>query len=80
MALIFAPRKPRKCPRCGAAPVASILFGMPNMTPELKQKITEGKIILGGCCMEVSAPMWQCAACKTDIFHERDRMNLDKNG
>lgn len=80
MTLVYASRKPRKCPRCGAASVASIMFGMPVMAPELEQKIEEGRIVLGGCCMEALSPMWRCTACKTDIYHERDRLNQDNNG
>jgi len=32
-------RKPAKCPSCGAAPVASILYGLPAFDDNLEQAI-----------------------------------------
>jgi len=75
----FASRKPRKCPVCGATPVASILWGMPNMTPELEEKLAKGTWTLGGCCIDIPSAMWRCNACGTDIYHERDRLLMENH-
>jgi hypothetical protein len=76
----FASRKPGKCPTCGEKPVASILWGMPNMTPELEAKLIKGTWTLGGCCVVIPSAMWRCNACGADIYHERDRSQLETNG
>lgn len=41
-------RKPRKCPACGSLRVASILYGYPAYSEELKRKIELGRIVLVG--------------------------------
>ena len=38
-------RKPRKCPKCGHAPVGEILWGMPHFDAKLEELMNEGKII-----------------------------------
>jgi len=40
-------RKPAKCPSCGEAPVASILYGLPVFDDDLEQAMAEGRISLG---------------------------------
>jgi len=37
------PRKPRKCPDCGAKPVPSILGGMPSLSDEPMKKEARGE-------------------------------------
>lgn len=61
-------RKPRKCPACGASPVASILWGEPAFTPELEKKMEEGRVSLGGCCIPGDPPMWTCTKCNIEIY------------
>jgi len=61
-------RKPAKCPSCGAAPVASILYGLPVFDDDLEQAMAEGRIALGGCCQEIDAPTWVCTHCRLEIF------------
>lgn len=57
-------RKPRKCPKCGHHPVGSILWGLPVFSDELEQKMREGRIVLGGCCVDPeNDPSWQCSQC-----------------
>ena len=41
--------KPAKCPSCGAAPLASILYGLPMFDDDLEQAMAERRIALGGC-------------------------------
>jgi hypothetical protein len=62
-------RKPRKCPNCGHAPVASILYGMPNISDELFEKEQRGEVIFGGCVIELDHPTWQCSKCEME-FHK----------
>lgn len=80
MNVLFAYRKPRKCPKYGASPVSSILFGMPNMRRKLEQKLTEGRVTLGGYGIEMAELLLRCDICETDIYHERDRMVLEQYG
>ena len=80
MPRFFAPRKPRKCPACGAKPVASILYGLPDFSLELRIKIDKGTVAIGGCEQEIGAPMWHCSFCETDIYHERDRAWIESGG
>ncbi len=46
-------KKPRKCPSCGFSPVASIFCGMPAYDEKLQEKMDEGRVVLGGCCIGV---------------------------
>jgi len=46
--MIRVKRKPRKCPQCGSAKIADILYGHPAYLPELDKSLKEGKIVLGG--------------------------------
>ncbi len=60
--------KPKKCPECGSTRVANILFGMPAFSKEIEEKIHEGKIVLGGCCISDDDPKWKCIDCSTEIY------------
>lgn len=62
---ITASRKPRKCPSCGAGPIAEILYGMP--TEEIMRTLDETKFVLGGCCITDDDPTWQCTVCAQQI-------------
>ena len=46
--MIRVKRKPRKCPQCGSAKIADILYGLPIFSPELEKELKDGKIELGG--------------------------------
>ena len=65
-----AKTKPRKCPKCGAKTIASILYGLPDFSEELKADIDAGKIVLGGCCIDPKNPIWKCTTCETLIYKE----------
>ncbi len=64
-----AVRKPRKCPKCGSACIASYLYGMPAVDEKLERELDAGRIVLGGCCVSEDDPQWQCADCGQDIYH-----------
>ena len=65
-------RKPGVCPLCGSRRVASILYGIPAMSPELQRALEEGRIRLGGCCVSDADPAWECADCGAPFYPERD--------
>jgi len=48
--------------------ISSVLYGMPAFSPKLQKDIDEGKIVLGGCCISLDNPSWECADC-----HEKFR-------
>jgi hypothetical protein len=68
--MIRVKRKPRKCPQCGSAKIADILYGLPIFSPELEKELKDGKIELGGCCISDDDPIWRCVDCETDIYKE----------
>ncbi|MGB1110563.1 MAG: hypothetical protein ACPG4N_09420 [Gammaproteobacteria bacterium] len=61
-------RKPGKCPSCGHAPMASILYGLPRFNEELSQKIEAGRVTLGGCMVSEDDPIWECTHCGLKVF------------
>jgi ribosomal protein S27AE len=61
-------KKPRKCPACGHAPMASILYGEPAFDERLERELAEGKVSLGGCCDEMDGPAWECTRCGVKVF------------
>lgn len=61
-------RKPRRCPACGAASVAGILYGYPMFSPELESQLAAGRVVLGGCCVTDDDPRWHCTTCGTDLW------------
>lgn len=63
--IIYALRKPTKCPKCSSKRVVKIIYGEP--THEAWLRYQEGKIALGGCCVREGQPVWQCLECKIEI-------------
>ena len=63
-------RKPVRCPSCGASPVATIMYGLPDCSEELFKKMLAGEIVSGGCIVMDDAPLWQCLKCK-QLIHKR---------
>ena len=61
-------KNPEKCPECGSDKIASILYGLPAFSDSLRQKIKDGKIVLGGCCVTDDDPAWRCTSCNTVIY------------
>ncbi len=64
-------QKPSKCPECGKAPLASILYGMPAFDEGLEQKMNEGRVTLGGCSIGDDDPAWECTHCGLKIFRRQ---------
>ena len=61
-------RKPRKCPKCGHAPLGEILWGMPHMHDKLEELMDAGIIIIGGCCLSPDDSAWECSKCHQQIW------------
>lgn len=55
-----------KCPKCNSADVAEICYGYPgpDAMDDIEKELKEGKIKLGGCCIEPDSPKWECNACE----------------
>lgn len=69
-------RKPKKCPVCGYAPVATIIYGMPAASDEFFDKVDRGVWSVGGCCRVVDQngqvqPVWKCSKCETSFNKKR---------
>lgn len=47
---------------------------MPAFSAELEKDLNNGKIVLGGCCIENNSPTWKCADCEREFwkFDEND--------
>ena len=75
---IYAKRKPYKCPQCGEKPVARIQYGYPMDREQLKLDIAAGKVVLGGCMMDITNPHWQCSFCNFPIYREQDREDIEQ--
>ena len=61
-------QRPKKCPTCGFSPVGEILWGMPDMSLELQASIKAGETIIGGCCLSLDDPTWECSKCGQQIW------------
>lgn len=56
--------KTLQCPKCGSEDVAEVVYGLiPALSEDLKRNLSEGKIVLGGCCVD-SYGRWQCNRCE----------------
>ena len=51
-----------QCPACGSKDVIPIQYGYPG--PEMYKEYEEGKIFLGGCCIDIGNPGWYCRDCE----------------
>lgn len=64
-------RKPRKCPGCGKAPVATIIWGLPAFDKEMQRDLEAGRVTIGGCCLSFDDPAWECTHCGLKIFRKQ---------
>lgn len=51
------------CPQCLSNDVAFVLMGYPADTDEVREALETGKIVLGGCKVTSTSPMFHCNAC-----------------
>ena len=52
----------KQCPECKSKSVIPIKYGMPGT--KMRDDASEGKIMLGGCCIEEDANDRYCKDCK----------------
>ncbi len=60
-----------KCPYCNSKNIADILYGMPAFNEQMKKDIEDGKLVLGGCCVDERNPDYHCNDCGRE-FSEGD--------
>lgn len=58
--------RPATCPECGAAPVAEVLYGLPDSIDRVL--LESGAVVLGGCVITGDDPAWRCTQCGLN-FH-----------
>jgi ribosomal protein S27E len=54
-------KKAMQCPNCGSTEIVPIVYGYP--TKKTWQDQSEGKVVLGGCCVSSANPDVHCKAC-----------------
>ena len=59
-------KQPITCPYCNSRNIAKFLYGMPVFNVKLEKELAKGKVILGGCCIEMDAPTFHCNDCKKE--------------
>ena len=64
----YARFRPDRCPACGSDKVGRLLMGLPDWNDDLRRKVEEGEIFLGGCIVMGDEPTWRCGACGAAIF------------
>lgn len=52
-----------KCPQCGSDCIARIQWGLPAWTEELRRRLKDGRMVLGGCCISDESRDWECREC-----------------
>jgi len=57
--------RPNPCPACGSPESATLLYGQPALTDELKTAMELKKVVLAGCPVYEGAPLWLCPGCGT---------------
>ncbi|MCA9001716.1 MAG: hypothetical protein KDB61_07330 [Planctomycetes bacterium] len=65
-------RKPKTCPVCGEAAIATIVYGLLNEEGWAKLR-EKGNYVGGGCCVTYDDPKWRCTACGTEIHRSSHR-------
>lgn len=54
----------KKCPKCFSSNVIKFAYGFPSI--ELIKRYEEGKVKLGGCCIEPDSPVFYCKDCENE--------------
>jgi hypothetical protein len=52
---------------------------MPVYSPELEVDLNAGRVTLGGCCVTMDDPVWQCAGCTVLIFKKVSNVDRDEH-
>lgn len=73
-----------RCPECGSENIAEVLWGMPAFDEELEEKLADGSIVFGGCCISPADSDWHCNDCgcefgdRLDAYERLKEMKRDK--
>ena len=51
----------KRCPNCNSENIIDIIYGYP--TDELLEDSKAGRVVLGGCIVEPSNPIFKCNNC-----------------
>ena len=57
----------RICPSCGSRNIAKIFYGYPMMDRELRRKMDNDEIKLGGCIITDNSPKYFCNDCEIEF-------------
>ena len=66
----------RKCPECGSAKVAEIVYGYPGSDWDWENDVDLGKVVLDWCCIPPEPHRWQCQSCDHE-WGDGERSGLD---
>ena len=56
-----------KCPKCKSISIARFYYGLPELTEDLKKKIENKEIVLGGCELSWDNPIYRCNVCSKEF-------------
>lgn len=56
-----------KCPKCKSNSIARFFYGLPDFTEELKKRIDNKEIVLGGCEISWDNPIYFCNDCENEF-------------
>lgn len=71
----YALKKPNTCPKCGEKKVVPIIYGEPTYKAMILEH--DGKAVLGGCCILIGGPLWQCIRCNAQICKQPKTIEVD---
>lgn len=60
------------CPFCGSKNIAEYLYGLPCFNKALEKDLEAKRIILGGCMIDGSEPIYHCNDCEKDFGYRDD--------
>jgi hypothetical protein len=59
-------KQSRKCPECKSKNVTLIQYGY-IADPDAVERIENGELVTGGCCIDEDSPKWQCRDCQNQF-------------
>ncbi|KYC52473.1 MAG: hypothetical protein AMQ22_00809 [Candidatus Methanofastidiosum methylothiophilum] len=68
--------KNSKCPKCGSNNIVPIVYGMPSY--EFLEKEGVQEVLLGGCIVNDSSPIWHCKDCQNYWGNYSDRLESER--
>jgi len=65
------PSRPEKCPKCGSAQVAAIIYALPAAGKEIQDDLKSRRVIPAGRTPTGNDPRWRCLKCGFEWGHPR---------